>query len=162
MMSRLLPMPWHTLMLVIVWLLLNGASWGQLVLGLILGWLIPLLTYPYVRGHASIRKPLALMVYMVRLVFDIVVANLDVARRVLMPNRHLKPGWIAYPLNMSEPFPAALLASSVSLTPGTVSVEFSADNKVLYIHVLHLDDEKALCEFIGQRYEQPLKEIFGC
>ncbi|WP_370292212.1 Na+/H+ antiporter subunit E [Thalassolituus sp.] len=162
MMRYLLPMPWHTVMLVMVWLLLNGASWGQFVLGVILGWVIPLLTYPYVRGHAPIRKPVALFVYMFRLVYDIVVANLDVARRVLLPNRYLKPGWLAYPLRIQEPFPAALLASSISLTPGTVSVEFSEDSQVLYVHVLHLDDEKALIDFIAQRYEQPLKEIFGC
>ena len=161
-MRALLPMPWHTLLLILVWLLLNGFSYGQLVLGAFLGWLIPMLTHSYVRGHPPVKRPLKMIVYILRLLLDIVVANIDVARRVLMPNRYLKPGWLAYPLSMSEPFPATLLASSVSLTPGTVSVEFSEDLSCLYIHVLHLEDEKELVRFIHQRYEQPLKEIFGC
>ncbi|MEK9712655.1 MAG: Na+/H+ antiporter subunit E [Thalassolituus sp.] len=161
-MKRLLPMPLHTVMLVIVWLLLNGFTYGQFFLGLFLGWLIPVLTFPYVRGHSAVKKPLKMVVYMIRLLIDIIVANLDVARRVLMPNKYLKPGWLAYPLDMSEPFPAALLASSISLTPGTVSVDFSDDRSCLYIHVLHLEDEAELISFIKGRYEQPLKEIFAC
>ncbi|GAA6146850.1 MAG: Na+/H+ antiporter subunit E [Thalassolituus sp.] len=161
-MGRLLPMPWHSLMLLVVWLLLNGVSYGQLLLGTILGLLIPIMTYPYVRGHAPIQKPFSLVVYGLRLVWDIVVANLDVARRILLPNRFLKPGWLVYPLSMSEPFPVTILASSISLTPGTVSVEFSEDRSCLYIHVLHLTDEDELIAFIRRRYEQPLKEIFGC
>lgn len=161
-MKRLLPMPWHSVMLIAVWLLLNGFSYGQLLLAVILALLIPIITYPYVRGHAPVQKPLAMMTYSLRLLYDIVVANLDVARRVVLPNRYLKPGWLAYPLSMTEPFPVTLLASSVSLTPGTVSVEFSEDRTCLYIHVLHLEDEKELQAFIFRRYEQPLKEIFGC
>ena len=161
-MKRLLPMPWHSVMLIAVWLLLNGFSYGQLLLAVILALLIPIITYPYVRGHAPVKKPLAMMTYSLRLLYDIVVANLDVARRVVLPNRYLKPGWLAYPLSMTEPFPITLLASSVSLTPGTVSVEFSEDRTCLYIHVLHLEDEKELQAFIFRRYEQPLKEIFGC
>ena len=160
-MKRLLPMPWHSVMLIAVWLLLNGFSYGQLLLAVILALLIPIITYPYVRGHAPVKKPLAMMTYSLRLLYDIVVANLDVARRVVLPNRYLKPGWLAYPLSMTEPFPVTLLASSVSLTPGTVSVEFSEDRTCLYIHVLHLEDEKELQAFIFRRYEQPLKEIMS-
>ena len=161
-MKSLMPMPWHSLLLLLVWLLLNDFSYGHLVLGAFLGWLIPMLTYTYVRGHPPVRRPLKMMLYILRLLLDILLANLDVARRVLLPNRYLKPAWVAYPLSMSEDFPATLLASSVSLTPGTVSVEFSEDLTCLYIHVLHLEDEAALIGLIRTRYEEPLKEIFGC
>lgn len=161
-MKRIFPMPIHSLMLTLVWLLLNGWSYGQLFLGLFLGLMIPIVAYPYVRGHTSVKKPLAMLVYLLRLLRDIVVANVDVARRILMPNKHLKPGWIAYPLSLQEDFPATVLASSISLTPGTVSVEFAEDMSCLYIHVLHLDSETSLKAFIAKRYEQPLKEIFGC
>ena len=161
-MRALLPMPWHSIMLTLVWMLLNGFSYGHLVLGAFLGWLIPVLTHTYVRGHPPVRHPGKMLLYILRLLKDIVTANIDVARRVLMPNRLLKPGWLQYPLSMSEAFPATVLASSVSLTPGTVSVEFSADRRYLFIHVLHLEDADALTDFIRTRYEQPLKEIFEC
>lgn len=161
-MNRIFPMPIHSIMLTLVWLLLNGWSYGHLFLGLFLGLVIPIIAYPYVRGHMRVQKPFAMMWYLARLLWDIVVANMDVARRVLMPNKYLKPGWIAYPLSIQEPFPATVLASSISLTPGTVSVEFADDMSCLYIHVLHLDNEGSLKEFIAKRYETPLKEIFAC
>ena len=161
-MNRIFPMPIHSLVLTLMWLLLNGWSYGHLFLGLFLGLVIPVIAFPYVRGHSKIKKPLVMVVYLLRLLWDIVIANVDVARRVLMPNKYLKPGWIAYPLSIHEPFPATVLASSISLTPGTVSVEFADDMSCLYIHVLHLDNEKSLKEFIAKRYETPLKEIFAC
>jgi multicomponent K+:H+ antiporter subunit E len=58
--------------------------------------------------------------------------------------------------------PLTIFTSSVSLTPGTVSVELSEDRKWLYVHALHLEDEQELIDLIKARYEAPLKEIFGC
>ncbi|MDF1761934.1 MAG: Na+/H+ antiporter subunit E [Oleibacter sp.] len=162
MMRYLFPMPWHSVLLWVVWLLLNGSSAGHMVLGAVIAFLIPLVTYRYVRSHRSVSKPGGMALYLLRLLKDIVIANIDVARKILAPNDKLSPGWIAFPLSIQEPFPATLLASSISLTPGTVSVEFSSDRKWLYIHALHLENEAELIEFIRRRYELPLKEIFAC
>ncbi|AHK16791.1 Na+/H+ antiporter subunit E [Thalassolituus oleivorans] len=161
-MKRLFPMPWHSLLLLIVWLLLNGGSVGHLILGSILAVLIPLLTHRYVSGHPPIRHPWKAVRYIRRLLWDIIVANIEVAQRVLAPNSTLKPGWVAYPLQVTDPFQMTLLASTISLTPGTVSVEFSEDRRWLYVHALHLDNTEELVDFIRRRYEQPLQEIFAC
>jgi len=161
-MKKLLPMPVHSLMLLIVWLLLNGFSAGQLVLGLFLAWLIPVLTYPYVDHQSVAHKPFKILLYIGRLLKDIVVSNIQVALRVLGRNRTLQPALIAYPLALNSDFPLTVLASSVSLTPGTVSVEFSDDRNWLYIHVLHMKDEQSVVKDIRERYEQPLQEIFSC
>ena len=142
--NKLLPMPMHSLMLLIVWLLLNDFSVGHLVLGSFLAWLIPVLTFPYVDDQSKARKPVKIVVYFLRLVRDIIQSNIEVALRVMYPNRTLQPGIVAYPLSMKAEFPLTVLASSVSLTPGTVSVEFSDDRRWLYIHVLHLQDEQKL------------------
>ena len=69
--------------------------------------------------------------------------------------------------------PITILASTVSLTPGTVSAEVYpwtecmnegevTEQRFLLIHVLNLTDEQALINTIKQRYEAPLKEIFQC
>lgn len=156
-----LPMPLHSLMLLLVWLLLNGFSAGQLLLGAFLAWLIPVLTWPYTDHQSKAGKPLRVVQYVARLLWDILVSNIEVARRVLRRNRHLRPGFIAYPLQLSGDFPLTVLASTISLTPGTVSVEFSDDRRWLYIHALHIDSEAELIASIRNRYEQPLQEIFA-
>lgn len=154
-------MPLHSLMLLLVWLLLNGFSAGQFVLGAFLAWLIPVLTWPYTDHQSKARKPLKVLLYVLRLLWDILVSNIEVARRVLRSNRHLNPGFIAYPLTLQGDFPLTVLASTISLTPGTVSVDFSEDRQWLYIHALHIDSEQAIIDSIRSRYEQPLQEIFA-
>jgi multicomponent K+:H+ antiporter subunit E len=96
------------------------------------------------------------------LMWDIVVANLAVAKLILGPTKALQPGFIAYPLNLTGDLPITLLASTISLTPGTLSAEVSKDKEWLYIHALDLPNEQALIDEIKQRYETPLKEIFQC
>ena len=55
-----------------------------------------------------------------------------------------------------------LLASTITLTPGTVSANLRMDGKTLLIHALDVRDEQTLIRTIRERYEQPLKEIFEC
>jgi multicomponent K+:H+ antiporter subunit E len=161
MIARLLPMPMHSTLLLVVWLLLNGLSAGQLLLGTILAIVIPLLTSPFADHQSKVKKPFAMAVYVLRLLWDIVVSNMEVAHRVLRSNRKLNPGFIAFPLELTGDFPLTVLASTISLTPGTVSVDFSEDKQWLYIHALHIDNEQEIIDSIRDRYEQPLKEIFS-
>jgi multicomponent K+:H+ antiporter subunit E len=100
--------------------------------------------------------------YILKVLGDIVVANIEVAILVLGPVRRLQPAFVAVPLDIKEELPITLLASTVSLTPGTVSSELSSDHKWLYIHALHVTDEQALIATIKSRYEAPLREIFAC
>ena len=154
-----LPRPFLSLVLLIVWLLMNNAfSLGQILLGLILAMGIPLLTEPLQTQQMAVKRPLKL----IKLMWDIVVANLAVAKLILGPTKALQPGFIAYPLNLTGDLPITLLASTISLTPGTLSAEVSKDKEWLYIHALDLPNEQALIDEIKQRYETPLKEIFQC
>lgn len=162
MIKRLLPMPMHTVILISVWLLLNDFSAGHLVLASFLGLAIPWLCAPLSDKHPPVRKPWRLCRYLLVVLWDIIVSNFQVAVRILRPNRLLRPALIALPLDLTEPFPLAILAGTISLTPGTVSVDFSEDLKWLYIHALHVDDELSLIATIKARYETPLREIFAC
>ncbi len=100
--------------------------------------------------------------YAVKVLGDIGSANFEVAVQVLGPSKNLQPGFIAIPLEITGDFPITVLASTISLTPGTVSAEVSEDQKWLYVHALHLTDETATIRERKQRYDKPLKEIFGC
>lgn len=159
---KISPLPIHALFLWIVWLLLNDFTAGHMVLGAILAIGITWLILPLSDPHPSIKKPVLAIQYIGRVLKDIVISNFIVAKQVLQSNNKLKPGFIAMPLDMEEPFPLAVLASTISLTPGTVSADFSDDMKVLYIHVLNLENEQELIAELKKRYEAPLKEIFGC
>jgi multicomponent K+:H+ antiporter subunit E len=160
---RWLPHPLVSVALWIVWLMLNGSvAPAHLLLGAFLGWIIPWLIRelwprPLRLRHGWLALRLACVV-----LYDIVRANLSVARLILGPVATLRPAFIHVPLQLEEPFAISALASIITLTPGTVSARLSEDRRVLLVHVLDLDDEQAMIADIKTRYEVPLKEIFEC
>lgn len=162
-MNRLLPQPLFSLFLLLVWLLLvNTVAPGHLVLGTLLAIGLPLLTSRFWPDRPRIHSPWKLLRYIAVLLWDIGLANLAVARLILGPTRRLRPAFIHLPLDLQNEFAISVLASTISLTPGTVSSDLSADRKTLLIHALDAQDEAAVIAHIKQRYEKPLKEIFGC
>jgi multicomponent K+:H+ antiporter subunit E len=160
---RWLPHPLLSLLLIILWLLLfNTLSLAHVLFGLLLGILVPLFTKRFWPGSPRMRRPLRMARYALVVLWDILVANVHVAWLILGPVKRLRPAFVQYPLDLREDFSITLLASTVSLTPGTVSADVSADRGTLLIHALDVADEAALIAQIKQRYEAPLKEIFEC
>ena len=160
---RWLPHPLLSLTLFVVWLLLvNSISTGSALFALALAVLVPSLTNAFWPEHVRIRRPLLLVPYGLRLIGDIVIANLHIARLILGPAARLRPAFVRMPIELCDEFAITLLASTVSLTPGTVSADISADRRSLLIHALDLDDADTLIAQIKRRYETPLREIFEC
>jgi multicomponent K+:H+ antiporter subunit E len=160
--QRLLP---HPILSVVIWGLwadLNGASLGQILLGAMLGLVLPVVLNRFWPDPPMVRRPLVIVRLLTVVLVDIVVANLHVARRVLGPLDQLRPGLVEVPLDIDDPFVATLLGSIVALTPGTVSIEIDRAHARLYLHALDVADHQALVRTIKTRYEAPLKEIFGC
>lgn len=160
MMNRLLPHPLLSALLVVIWLLLvNQLSFGHLLLGLILGWAVPLYTARFWPDQVHVNRPLLLLRFIGVVLYDILVANIAVAGLILGRQERLKPAFLMLPLRLETDVAISLLANTISLTPGTVSAYLSADRRCLVIHSLHVTDAEEMLETIRQRYETPLKEI---
>ncbi len=72
----------------------------------------------------------------------------------------MSPAWVPIPLDLRSPEAITVLAGTITLTPGTVSAEFSADGRELLVHALDAPDPDAVRDEIKSRYERRLKEIF--
>ncbi len=160
-MTRLLPHPILTPALAGVWLLMNSTiEPGHILLGLLLGWMIPILTIRFWPETVRIHKPWVLLRYISVLLFDIVMANFTVARLILGNPDRLKPAFARLPLDLTSDLAISLLANSITLTPGTLSAKLSEDRKFLIVHALNETDPEAMVATIKKRYERPLKEVF--
>jgi multicomponent K+:H+ antiporter subunit E len=156
-----LPHPLLSLTLLVLWLLLNNSlSAGQLLLGSLLAVLIPRLTAAFWPESVRIRRPAVLLRFVGIVLWDILVANFIVARRILGPVEALQPGFMRIPLDVQSPLAISLLANTISLTPGTVSCDVSPDRRFLLVHALHVTDVEAEIRQIKSRYERPLQEVF--
>ncbi|MDK3019510.1 Na+/H+ antiporter subunit E [Pseudodonghicola flavimaris] len=162
MFARIFPHPLLTGLLTLVWLLLvNRYSINSLLFGLLLGTVIPFITRPYWPDRPALRNPLKILAYLLIVIWDIVVANFTVARIVLFKsNASRHPAWITIPLELRKPEAITVLAGTITLTPGTVSADLSAEGHYLLVHCLDAPDPDAVRDEIKTRYERRLMEIF--
>lgn len=160
-MRAALPAPLTSLGILLLWVLLNGASIGHALLGAILALVLPLLM-PSLRapGAANLHEPGAAIGLLGVFLYDVLMSNIDVARRVLGPESRIHPGYIRVPLDVRDPRAVAILASIITMTPGTLSAALESDGRVLLVHCFHLDDAEATVASIKSRYEAPLRRIF--
>lgn len=158
----LFPHPSVTLILTVVWILLqNEFSAGMAVFGVILGIIIPRMTAIWWPDRPFGFRIDKMIPYAFIVVWDIIVANIQVAWIVLtVPNAKLKPAWISIPLELKDPEAITILAGTITLTPGTVSADLSDGGHCLLVHVLHTDDPDGVRDDIKARYERRLKEMF--
>ncbi|MBU2961864.1 Na+/H+ antiporter subunit E [Citreicella sp. C3M06] len=162
MLRRIFPHPLLTLTLTVVWLMLvNKFTLGNLFLGVVFGVFIPAVTAPYWPNRPKLGAPLMALEYVVVVLWDIIVANVTVAKIVLFkPERDIHSQWVVVPLELTSPEAITVLAGTVTMTPGTVSATLSSDGGALLVHCLHRDDPDEVCHDIKTRYERRLKEIF--
>lgn len=90
--------------------------------------------------------------------WQLIVSNLRVLWDVITPTHISKPGIIGVPLDAKSDFEIMLVANLVSLTPGTLTLDISADRKILYVHVMFLDDVEAMRLQIKKGIEQRVLE----
>ena len=161
-MKRLLPHPGLTLRLVTMWMLvLNSLSMGGFLLGLFFAIVVPLFTAPFWPDRPQMRLGLPLLGYAFLVLWDIVVANFEVARLILFRrNRDFRSCWLSIPLELRSAEAITLLAGTISLTPGTVSTDISTDGRHLLVHALDTGDPAGEITRIKTRYERRLLEIF--
>lgn len=158
-----LPHPATSTLVLVVWLLLNHTlSAGHIVLGAALAILIPLFTRRFFPEPVYLGRMGTILRLVFTVLLDIVVASITVARLTLGPTSKLRPRFIRIPVNLADDFALTALASTVSLTPGTLSAELAPDRGHILVHALDVDDEAALIRTIKERYEGPIKEIFQC
>jgi multicomponent K+:H+ antiporter subunit E len=162
MVRRILPHPLLTLLLAVVWMLLeNTFSAGVLVFGLVVGLIIPIVTSAYWPDRPRLSTPIGIVRYVLIVIWDIVVANVVVAWTVLFKsNADMKPTWVSIPLDIRTPEAITILAGTITLTPGTVTADLSSEGHSLLVHCLDADDADAVRDQIKERYERRLKEIF--
>jgi len=162
MLRKLLPHPFLTLTLIVVWqMLVNKLTLGNLLLGTILALIIPVITSPYWPNRPKLRSAPRIVEYILVVLWDICVANVQVAYVILFKtNASTKPAWISIPLELRTPEAITVLAGTITMTPGTVSSDVAADGRSLLVHCLDAADPDAVRDEIKTRYEARLKEIF--
>jgi multicomponent Na+:H+ antiporter subunit E len=152
--------------LLLFWLLLNGSLAGDIVIsGVAAALVITLLFRNSLSVFAELRTtPRALLTSVLYLFFfvkELVKANFNLAKIVLSPALPLNPGFVKVRTRLKSRMGRLLLANSITLTPGTLTVDM--DGEWLYIHWVSVDstDVEAATAAIVTGFEDYLEVMYG-
>ena len=151
----------------LVWLgLCWPVDWQHVLVGIFVAGFVSFMTgdmfvkRPYVFKHAN--RYLWFLYYLPFFIWECFKANVDVAYRVVHPNRPINPGIVKVKTNLKSDTALTFLANSITLTPGTLSVDIDEEAGFLYVHWIDVRDkdvEKAT-RLIVERFEHILRRIF--
>ncbi|EYF01871.1 Na+/H+ antiporter subunit E [Chondromyces apiculatus] len=162
-MRWLFPHPALAVMLAVIWLFLrNEITPGGVVFALLVGVTVPVLTRRFWPERTRIRIGLRLVAFLAVVVWDIVIANFEMAWLVMFRrSRDLRSHWLVVPLDLEGADAIAMLTATLCLAPGTVASDLSADGRALLVHAIDVADPEAEVARIKARYEAPLRRIFA-
>ena len=140
-------------------ILLGGDSISVFLSGFALGYAAlwfskPL--YPDTLYFKRVPKSIILMGYFLK---ELIVSNLRVLWDVITPRHINRPGIIGVPLTAQSDLEIFVVASLISLTPGTLSVDLSEDRKTIFVHVMFLDDVEKARQEIKNGLERRILEV---
>jgi multicomponent Na+:H+ antiporter subunit E len=92
-------------------------------------------------------------------VWEITLSGIRVAYDVVTPSNHMKPGIVAVPLDTNTDMEVFFLASLVTLTPGSLSLDVSADKQTLFVYEMYVSDPDEVRRKIKQGIERRLLKV---
>ena len=92
--------------------------------------------------------------------WELLVANVRVAADVLKPRTAIQPAVVAIPLDITSDAEILLLSALINITPGSVTIDLSADRKTLFVHVMHMTSPETSRTEIKTGFEQRVKRLF--
>ncbi|MDA3820859.1 MAG: Na+/H+ antiporter subunit E [Candidatus Delongbacteria bacterium] len=153
------------IILMLIWLLLTGTfDLPMLLTGAISAAIISLILC----SRCTIFKGLKLtpaaffytIVYLFVFLYELIRSNLDVARRVLSPSLPINPGIVDVKTRLKSPMARMILTNSITLTPGTLTVDIEDDT--LFIHWIDVssEDREEATKKIVNRFENIISKIY--
>ena len=134
---------------------------GGFTLLVFMSWLLVLWLLMFLYNKAAFHRTRQIGLLILFYFQELVLASLRVAYEVLTPQRHMRPGIVAVPLDAETDLEITLLANFITLTPGTLSIDVSEDRKTLYIHEVYLKggDTDLVKRQIKEGFEKKILKI---
>jgi len=151
--------------LIAIWLVLTTTfQWQELSIGIFISLILALfLNKNYLQlglPPVSIKRIIFFILYISVLFVEIVKANFDVAYRVIHPKMPIKPGIVIIKTELKQDIAKTILANSITLTPGTFTLDIKGDELLIHWIYVHSENKKEATRIIGQKFEKYLKVVF--
>ena len=146
--------------LALTWMFLTTSNTAaSFIIGYIIGAFILYLFRRFYKTRFYLHKVVAVLHLLLIFIRELLIANFDVLKAIIQPKLELKPGILAYETELKSDWQITLLSCLITLTPGTLVMDISADNKTLYIHALNLTEITEMQQNIKHTFERLILEV---
>ena len=146
--------------LAFIWMLLqNEYTFLDFFIGYLVGVALLYVLRRFLHFDFYFRRVIALFKLLFLFLYKLILSNIDMIKIVLSPKMNIEPGIIAIPTKLRTDWEVTLLANLISLTPGTLTMNFSENGRTLYVHSIHVPDKDAAIDEIRQSFERAIMEV---
>lgn len=144
----------------ILWAVLwNSYTGVDFLLGYLVGVFILYVLRHFLHFDFYMRRVIAAFKLLALFIKELILSNIDVVKVLLSPKFEIEPGIIEVSTELKSGWELTLLVSLISLTPGTIVMDFSEDNKSLFIHSIHVPDKEEMIREIHETFEKAIMEV---
>ncbi|SDL24020.1 Na+/H+ antiporter subunit E [Lacicoccus qingdaonensis] len=148
------------LLIAVIWMFLQDSyAMPTFVFGFMIGVLILYLLRRFMEFDFYFTRVVAFVKLVLLFLVELIKANIDVVRIVLSPRLKNKPGIIAVETSLETEIERSTLAALITLTPGTVSMDFSEDGRTIYVHSIDVDNRDEMVAEIRGSFEKAIQEV---
>lgn len=156
-------MPFQILLnffIAVVWMFLSSSlTITTFVIGYIIGIILLLMMRRFFPNRLYFEWLWAAIKLTFLFLKELTLSNIAVLRLVIKPKLDIQPRFFAMPTDLKEDWEITLLSSLITLTPGTIVVHVSDDQKILYIHSIDAVDVDEEIQSIKDSFEKAIKEV---
>lgn len=144
----------------ILWAVLwNSYTGVDFLLGYLVGVFILYVLRHFLHFDFYMRRVIAAFKLLALFIKELILSNIDVVKVLLSPKFEIEPAIIEVSTELKSGWELTLLVSLISLTPGTIVMDFSEDNKSLFIHSIHVPDKEEMIREIHETFEKAIMEV---
>lgn len=151
----------------VVWIALTDIkSYEEVLAGIVLAFLISLLAGQFLvtteKSQHPVRRISFFILYIFRFFWEMIKANFEVAYLVIHPNLPIRPGIVKIKTKLKKDSAITVLSNSITLTPGTLTVDVNKEKQEMYIHCIKVKAESVeeATKQISYKFEKILTEVF--
>lgn len=144
-----------------VWMFMSGSlTPTTFIIGYIIGLIMIMMTRRYFPGPLYIRRVWAAIKLSLIFLRELILSNISVLMLVIRPDlKTMQPMFFAMPTELERDWEITLLSSLITLTPGTIVIHVSDDQRTLYIHAIDVDDVDEAIDSIKNTFEKAIMEV---
>ncbi|WP_339254581.1 Na+/H+ antiporter subunit E [Sporosarcina sp. FSL W8-0480] len=144
----------------VVWMFMNSSlTASTFIIGYLIGLLLLFITRRFFNSRLYIWRVWAAIKLTLLFIKELTLSNISVLLLVLRPKLELRPMIFAMPTELEQEWEITLLSSLITLTPGTIVLHVSDDQRTLYIHAIDVEDVDEAIDSIKNSFEKAIMEV---